>query len=204
MNPSTPPTTPPRYERTSSILARNLRSFQGDETNVGILLYKLRRRSFGGVLFILAALSILPGVGIFSGVFMMLLGLQLCLGFGSPRLFRYVSKQTIRINHITYLLDRVIPLIERVEQYIRPRWLFCVGLPLNFIIGLITIVLAFLIIVPLPFTNLLPVLSMCTLSIGLMEKDGVCILIGLAISLLAFWISGSVIFFSVKAATLFL
>jgi len=189
-----------QHEKTSLILTRTLQSFEGANTNVGTLLYKLRRRSFGGVLLILAVLSLIPGVGIFSGILMMILGIQLCVGFRSPKLMRSINKRTISVDHIRYMLNRVIPSIEKAERFIKPRWLFFTGVPLNILVGLVTFLLSIFVILPLPFTNLLPTLSIVIFSIGLMERDGLFILFGLIIASCALLVGAAIVYFALQGA----
>jgi len=143
------------HEKTSVLLERTAFELKEGNIQVGMLLYRLRRRSFGGLLFFLGILSLIPGISMFSGIAMMMLGGQLLLGFRAPRLPRFISGYRLSVEYLKTILNRTAPNIEKLEVYIKPRLVIFTLTPFSLIIGLLTICLAILVIIPLPFTNVL-------------------------------------------------
>ena len=67
----------PQHETTSARLGRILAQLPGPDVSIGHIVAQLRRRSFGGILIILAALGLLPGISLFAGLLAIVIGLQL-------------------------------------------------------------------------------------------------------------------------------
>lgn len=186
------------HEKTSTLLKRASVELTEDNIQAGMLLYRLRRRSFGGLLFFLSILSFIPGIAFFSGIVMMILGLQLLLGFRAPRLPRFMSEYRLNVDYLKIMLNRTAPKIEKLEKYIKPRFLIFTLTPFTLILGLLIICLAVLVLIPLPFTNFLPALAILSISLGLLERDGLLILVGSALSTFAFMLGGSIIYWSLQ------
>lgn len=54
-------------------------------------------------------------------------------------------------------------------------------------LGAFCVLLAFLLVLPIPLGNLLPALGILFIALGLIESDGVCVLVGIAIGISA-WV----------------
>lgn len=76
--------------------------------------------------------------------------------------------------------SRLLPMLERIEQLSRPRLFFLFGPVGDRLIGLVCTLLALVLILPIPFGNLLPAFAIGTLALGLFQRDGVIALIGYA------------------------
>lgn len=174
------------HEKTSSLLNRIAAEFKGEKTKLGLLLYRLRRRSFGGLLFFLAILSLIPGISMFAGAVMLFLSVQLCYGAKAPKVPRFIGEYGIRTQHLVATLNRTATQIERIESYIRPRWIWFTQAPILLLLGLVIFCLSILIMIPLPFTNLLPAFAILLMALGLLERDGVLIVVGLLLSAICF------------------
>lgn len=186
------------HEKTSTLLKRASVELTEDNIQAGMLLYRLRRRSFGGLLFFLSILSFIPGIAIFSSIVMMTLGLQLLVGFRAPRLPRFMSEYRLNVDYLKIILNRTAPKIEKLEKYIKPRLLVFTLTPFTLILGLLIICLAALVLIPLPFTNFLPALAILSISLGLLERDGLLILMGSVLSTFSFILGGSIIYWSLQ------
>ncbi len=183
---------PPRADdRTSELLRRLLDDIESEKVSVGYLVTQFRRRSFGGIMITLAIVALLPGVSLFAGIAMMLPALQMAVGMRAPSLPGILSRRNIRVAALRARTEQAIPWIERLEFYVRPRWIVLSRPPMPVLIGMLTFILALVIMLPIPFGNLPPAFAVLVLSLGLLEKDGVLILLGLALTAIAFAI-GSV------------
>jgi len=187
------------HEKMSSFLNRTAADLHEDNILVGVLLYRLRRRSFGGLLFFLAILSLIPGISMFSGLIMIILGVQLSLGFRAPRLPRFISEYSLKTEHLKIALNRAALKTKILEKHIKPRFLIFTSRPFTFILGILVLFLAILIAFPLPFTNLLPALAVLTISLALLEQDGLMILVGASISVIAFILGGTAVYLTFQA-----
>lgn len=177
------PAIPP--EKTSEMLQKIMKLHTVRYIPAGILLFRLRRRSFGGLLLLLALLSLIPGVSIITGLIIMILGLQLCLGFRSPRLPHIWNDYRIDVPVIQKFVGILLPWTETLEKMIRPRMHWLTQFPFTALPGMLIMILAVIVMLPLPFTGLLPVIALLFMALGLLERDGIMICIAYLISILA-------------------
>ncbi|BFT30349.1 hypothetical protein D210916BOD24_15250 [Alteromonas sp. D210916BOD_24] len=181
------------HDKTSVLLNTLAANLNDDKVKVGFLLYKLRRRSFGGILFFLAIVSLIPGISFFAGLAMILIGGQMLLGLRFPSLPRVLNQTSISVEVLKKVLQESAKKIEAIEQLTRPRFLVFNNDVFIRIVGCCIMVLAGLIIIPLPFTNLLPALTIILFSVAIAEKDGLLIVAGLFSSIASFWLGFIVI-----------
>ncbi len=170
---------------TSDLIGDVADRLTGETVLIGTLILKFRRRSFGGIFLILSALGLLPGISTVAGVAMLIPAVQLMLGFRAPLLPRFVRRRRIRVELVRNLAARAIPIVRRIEKLSKPRWPKAAGASVQVLVGALSIGLALLIMLPLPFTNFPPALAFLAISIGLMERDGVFICIGIALSIVS-------------------
>ena len=176
-------------EKTSLFLINTLKSHPEQYLTIGELLELLRRRSYGALLIMLSLAGLIPGISFFAAVADFLLGLQIALGFHAPRLPNIIQKQRIHREKTLKFTQELMPWLERIEEYVKPRWEPLSSANARRVIGAMICVLAAIAILPLPFINFLPNFAIICLALGIIERDGLCLLIGSAIALMAIWIS---------------
>ncbi|ESX71599.1 hypothetical protein X759_21310 [Mesorhizobium sp. LSHC420B00] len=80
-----------------------------------------------------------------------------------------------------------MPMIGRVEKMVRAgRLEILTGPTVQTLLGVPIFLLAVVIALPIPFGNILPVLSLVVLAVALMERDGLVTLIGLLLASASF------------------
>lgn len=174
-----------RTETTSTLLRRLISELPGEQVNVDHIFKQLRRRSFGGLFIVLAGVGLLPGLSFFAGLAMLVPAVQMAIGFRAPKLPGFIRRRQLDVSTVSAFGNKVIPWIERLERFVRPRWLVLTLLPMPNLIGIAVFGLALVIMLPLPFSNLPPAVAMFCLSLGLLERDGLMIAIGLLAALAA-------------------
>jgi hypothetical protein len=196
---------PPREDSMSVLLAQILRDLQGRHVTVGEIVFHFRRRSFGGLLFVLTLLGLLPIVSFIAGLAMLVPAVQMARGLPAPRLPGFVSARRVSVDRARRRGRRVLPGIEAMERYIRPRWLILTAPPMPIVLGAVCAALGVAMILPVPLINLPPAIALAFLSMGIIERDGVMIVIGLAAAAAAFVLCGLMASFAVDAfAAIFL
>jgi hypothetical protein len=127
----------------------------------------------------LAGFSALVGSGI------ILVGCQLALGYTQPSLPQKIDRIELSPDASQKLLKNIDRLLQPIEQIARPRlsrfsssWWGCriMGICLAWNALLMSLPL------PIPFTNLLPAYTILFLAIGLLESDGLFVLLGYAMT----------------------
>ena len=172
-------------EKTSMLLRRVLAQLSGEDVRIGYVVLQLRRRSFGGVLIILAALNLLPGVSLLSGLATIVPGLQMAAGFRAPLLPRFIRRRRVNVADLRVLGERIARVIEWIERFVKPRWLALSATPMIIAFGVLVTALALVVMLPLPLSNFPPAVALLLLSLGIMERDGVLIVIGLVAAAIA-------------------
>lgn len=181
------------HEKTSVLLKRIVEDIEKPKTQIGMLLYLLRRRSFGGLLLFLSLLSLIPGISFFTGLIIIVIGVQLAIGLRAPKLPRLFNEYELDVAKLKKLIIAIVPRIETVERFIKPRWYFFTNPPITWLLGVLMVGLALIVMLPLPFTGLLPVIAIILIALGLLERDGLFVVLGLTTSFLSIWV-GIVIF----------
>lgn len=187
-----------KREKTSVLIKRITANLSVDEVRFGIIIYQLRTRSFGGVFIFLGGLSLFPGISIFSGLVMIVPAVQMAIGFRSPRFPRFLREYQIGARRLREIGEKGILWIERVELILKPRWLILttsLAIPL---LGCLIACLAIMILIPLPFSNFMPSVSILLLALGLLERDGLFIFLGLLLSTVAIALGCLGIYFSLE------
>lgn len=176
--------------RTSVVLRRLLDSWHGDDMPLSALLVALGERSFGLVLFLLAlpnaiGLATIPGLSTVVAVPMAVLALQVMAGAQRPWLPRWLAERRLRRTDVALMLDKALPWLERIERIVRPRLPFLTGVTAERLLGLVIFLFAVVLALPIPGGNLLPGVAVALLALGLIEQDGLCVLAGLGVSVVA-------------------
>lgn len=159
------------------------------ELSIDELTAIFKYRSFSILILIFAVFSviptaIIPGVSAVVGLPITLLGLQLGIGMDHPWIPKSIAKKKIKKATIQKIFTKIKPKIVMIEKLLKPRWALFSAKFFLCLIGWSFVTLGILLMLPLPFTNMLFGLFILLLSIGLMEKDGIVLLFGLTITFL--------------------
>jgi hypothetical protein len=161
------------------------------------LVGRLGDRTFGIVLLILALLNcvpLFPGASAVLGVVMMLAALQLTIGRHQLWLPAFLRRRSIPRGGFRRAVAQVAPLLKRVERVCRPRYSWLASGPSERLIGLVVLVLAFVITLPIPVIgNIPPGVAVAILAISLLERDGLAVLAGIGMGFVAFAVNAGVV-----------
>lgn len=176
--------------RISEALDQLRMSHTADRISVGELLDALADHGFGLLILAPALINAVPGPHIpgFSLPFaigLVVLGAQLALGWQAPWIPRRVRRWSVTSVGFSRFLDRVLPLIRRIEAWLgpRPSWLTeAIG---ERVLGVSVILLSIVLALPIPFGNGPIAYALVVLALGLMEEDSRALSLGLAFGVLA-------------------
>jgi hypothetical protein len=166
--------TPPKA---SDLLHELHDAFPGDE-KIGLrtVLDRLDGRAFGLLLLLLALPNCIPNIPGISTVFGLLLvapALQMIFGAGRPWIPRQLAELQIETRHLRMGIDGAMPALRKVETLVRPRFQFLTQKPATIWFGIQTLILAGILILPIPFGNWPPGMSVAALALALLQRDGV-------------------------------
>ena len=187
---------PPATAKTQSIadLLRHLQSTiaGGDTVTIGHMLKLFGVRGFAFFLLVLALMNIVifmvPGVSFLFGLPMVILAVQMVLGFPTPIFPAFIRNGTIKRVFLVRGLEIGIRGMSKVEHLIRPRFLFLSGPHLDRVHSLLALLLAILVSFPLPVLNIPPSLGVIALAVGMMQRDGLFVIAAYAIAAWSLWL----------------
>lgn len=189
----------------SSLLWELSQDEQREHIAISDLLVALGDRATGALMFIFAFPNVLPtppGTSSILGAPLVFLAAQLMLG-RAPWLPAFVGNRSMARSDFSSLVKRIVPWLQRAESLLRPRLATLSLPPMEHLVGFLSLLLAVLLVLPIPFGNVLPALAISLLALGVLERDGVWVLAGLAVAVAAGSVIYGVLFAMVKAGLYF-
>jgi hypothetical protein len=166
-----------------------------DTVTVGSMLQLFGVRGFTFFIFVLALMNIVifmvPGLSLVFGLPLVILTVQMVLGFHTPLFPAFIRHQTISRTVLLRGFELGVRGMERVEHLIKPRFSLLAGPHLDRVHSLLALLLAVLMAFPVPIMNLPPSLGLIMLALGMMQRDGLFITAAYAIAVWSLWLFGS-------------
>lgn len=173
---------------TSDLLLAAVRG-EIERVTVAEILDALDARAFGLATLIFAIPSVIPmppGVPTVVGIALLIVSVQMVMGRQELWLPKFLSKQGFPRKALVSGFEKIKPQLEFVEKFARPRLLAFTGKAATILIGVVIMIMAIVLILPLPpGGNFPPALACAVLGMGLVERDGVIVLLGLVVTVAA-------------------
>lgn len=199
-----PDTTPrQRPRRTSHLLRDFVTSHPEPRISLGVLRDALGDRGFGVLLFIFALPNLVPvNIPLLSAVLglpLVLLAAQLTYGRHKPWFPRWLTERSFSREGFANVVLRSLPYLEGAERLLRPRLTVLLSWTGERLIGLAILVLALVLFLPIPFANWLPACAIAIIGLAIVEKDGLAVLVGLAVGVASLVVAAAVVIGLIKA-----
>ncbi|MEN3227115.1 exopolysaccharide biosynthesis protein [Methylorubrum rhodesianum] len=170
--------------RTSDVLTM-LASQESERLTVGDIVAVLRDRAFALLVVLLGlpnCLPMPPPIPLVCGLVLLVIAIQIVAGMSAPWLPRRLLDQSIARATVEKAVSRAVPLLRRLERWSRPRLSVFDGAVGMRGMGVLILALALALIVAPPFFGQIPLgLAVSLIGLGLVERDGFVVLIGLLI-----------------------
>jgi hypothetical protein len=148
---------------------------------LGNILQDLQQSAFGVFLFvaILPAFIPIPGVGgAVSGPLILLIGGQMLFGLRRPWLPKFIANRGPKRGTMHRFLARIDGALRRLDKLLKPRLpALLVPRLAHALTGLLLILVAVLLSLPIPFTNYLFGFQLLLFALALLERDGMLMLL---------------------------
>jgi hypothetical protein len=178
----------PTPERTSETL-RELVEGDGERVTFRDILTQLRHRAFGFTLLIFAlpcCLPMPPGIPTVCGIAIVIIALNLLAARQRLWLPNAIADKSVARADLQRVVQRAVPYLERLERICRPRLAIVTDTVGKALVGLVLLVLGAIMILPIPFVgNIPPGIAATVIAIGLTERDGLLVLLGMLVSVVA-------------------
>ena len=167
---------------------------------LGELVNAFGERGIGALMLFLglisAVIGAIPGSTTLIGAPILILALQLVIRRDQLWMPRWILKRSIDRESYRAGITRVLKPLRRIERLSRPRLSIMTSDAGEVLIGLACIGLVVILMLPIIFANLVPSLVIAGFGFGLMQRDGVVIIlawIGTVAFSLAAWLAWEVI-----------
>ncbi len=168
-----------------------------ESVTIGSLLEAFHERGFGFFLFLIALPCALPipsmGISTLISLPLLLLTGQQALGFHTIWLPGSLKRRTVSGEGIQKFITLCMPWVRRLEIFVRPRLGFMTQGVFSHLIGISGFIMAMSNALPVPLTNTVPCIGICLMSVGVVMRDGLAVLGGMALGLA--WIAMLVVAF---------
>ena len=163
-----------------------------DSLSVGALISGLGDRSFGWSILLFSLVNLIPmpiGSNMITALPLILLTGQMAAGFDHIRLPGFITRHRVNRRGFQRVVLRLKPAIRWIEKIVRPRhvWLFR---PKNErIIGLLLLAVSLALFLPIPLSGFIPAIALFITAFGLIERDGLVTLSGIALGVISILIT---------------
>ena len=191
----------------SRLVAEVAAQCSGERITLGEMGEAFGDRAFGLLILLLCLPGLLPGMASVFGTPMLILGVQMGLGFRKPRLPAFIARQSIKRTDLLRLAPgsttRVSRAISKIERWVRPRPGPFTNALADKVVGWLTAYSALMLILPGPGTNGPPAFGTIVMALGVVENDSKVVGIGMGLTILgnlfATAVLGALMWFGMEA-----
>lgn len=142
-------------------------------------------RAFAAVMLLVALMNLLPwppGGTTVLGAPLILLSVQLMRRRSTLWLPAWMLRAQVDRRAYRRFLRYLIPPLRWMERLTRPRLPFLTGRTAQMGLGFVMLVLAVILTLPIPFGNMAPATAIAIIALGVMQRDGLTVILGLLAS----------------------
>lgn len=148
-----------------------------------------------------------PGFTTIMGIPLFILAFQMLIGSKKVKLPQKINDYEIKNSTLKKISEKVVPVIEAVEKYVKPRFSFARSVYCEQFVGFVSLLAAASVALPIPLTNAIPAGGITIMTLGLLNRDGLVIIAGFFIAIIgmfvaltaiaAGWVALSYLFYSI-------
>jgi hypothetical protein len=173
----------------SSELFRQLaEQLEGSRVSVGELIDALAGRGVG-LLLLVCSLPLcvpnIPGISTLFGILLIAPSLQIMTRSRSVWMPEFARKWQLKGENLRAVLRACSKLLRRFEVVAKPRIEPLTRWPVTGFIGLQTLVMALVLLIPMPGANVIPGIAVALTGLALLQRDGVLMVLSTAVALVA-------------------
>ena len=173
-----------------------------DRVSVSDLMRAMDARAVAALILLFALPNVVPtppGTSSILGLPLLYLTAQMMLG-KLPWLPAFIADRSMLRGDYVAFVGRVTPLLARAERLLKPRLLFVTSVRAERVVGGFCLFLAVVLALPIPLGNMLPALAISLMALGVLERDGIWVVLGAMIGAGSLIIVWGVVYALTKAA----
>lgn len=168
----------------SRLVAEVATQCPGERVTLGEMTEAFGDRAFGLLILLLCLPGLLPGMASVFGTPMLILGVQMGLGFRQPRLPAFIARQSLKRTDLLRLSCGSSKWMNRIERWVRPRPGPFTNATADKVVGWLTAYAALMLILPGPGTNGPPAFGTIVMALGVVENDSKVVGLGMLLTVL--------------------
>jgi len=141
---------------------------------------RLHSRAWGGLLFIFAAINVLPlppGTSVFFAIPLLIVSAQMIFRRASPWFPGRIDRRGVKRSELQRLIDKMGRVEARVERIFKPRLPGLTGPNATRLIGLACFLLSLVAAIPIPLFHVAPAAAIVLLGLALIYRDGALVVV---------------------------
>jgi hypothetical protein len=145
-------------------------------------------RSFGALFILIAAPNLVPlppGSSFIFSAPIIVLAIQLIFGRQVPWLPKRVLDREVDRGILRTLYGKLGGTLTRIEKMLKPRYNLFGAFTADRFIGVLTLIAALILFLPIPLGNMPPAAAIVALGLGLIERDGVAVMVGVVLTMVS-------------------
>ena len=187
-----------RPEKTSQLLRHFADHLGSARVSLEDIVAGLGDRGLGVLMAIFAVPNIFPSTvpfgNVITGIPVIILAVHLMLGWPRLVLPKTLARRSIAAATLQSLAPKLAAMLARIEPLLKPRLPAVSAAMGERIVGLVCVILSILSALPIPFGHMVPALALMVIGLGLIEHDGMAILLGVALGLAGVLVFALVVF----------
>jgi len=153
----------------------------GEKLSVHHVVEAFGERAFGALMLCVGLLNLIPwppgGTTIF-GAPLLFITAQLAMGREVLWLPNWICRISFDRGNFRSGLQRILPTLEKVERLTKPRLPLFIGSTAERLIGVATLLLSCILVLPIWGGNFAPAVAICVFAVALVQRDGLVAIFG--------------------------
>jgi len=172
----------------SQRLAQIVEDTKDERLSFTDLAAQLHSRAWGGLLFIFAAINVLPlppGTSVFFALPLMIVSAQMVLGRSSPWFPARIDRRGVKKTELERLIAKMAGIEARIERVLKPRMASLTAPTATRLIGVVCFLLAILAAIPIPLFHIAPAAAILLFGVALIYRDGAVVIVAAIAAILS-------------------
>lgn len=166
-----------------------MQGLSGNTVTLEDFMNALGNRAFGVAIMVFALANLLianiPGISTVLGLPLILISIQMVMGYHRPWLPKKLAQRQFKRATFERMLRRAARVLRSIEKLIRPRLLALSSQRAERWLGIINLAMSIVLALPIVLGNWLPAWGLAFIALGMIERDGIFIIIGWLLGILA-------------------
>jgi hypothetical protein len=184
------------HERISLLLPQICNGVKDKHIPITYLIQAFGQRGFGVLLIMFSGITILPipGIALIFALPVFLLSVQMILGKPQPWLPQWFARKTLKRETLFAMSAKLTPYLIYLERFCSPRMFYMTSRYGERMIGVLGMLCGISMTILIPFCHTLPAMAIVIMALGLIERDGLAVIIGMVVAAIGITVLGLLLF----------